>query len=214
MAKGLSLVWEILRKAVHLLSPLVIVLAYTFMLKYFSERFAILVLTAFLLAFLEFEYMRVEERSRLALIFEGFFRKHEKNTLSGAVFVIISCIICFSAFDYWVAVLALFMMSFGDIFSSLIGSVWGKTRLFRRKTIVGTLAGFTANFGFGVLILPEFLLLVLPMAVVATFSEMTTNKLDDNLTVPLFAGFVGQMIVYFYNIGLPSYDFLTLFNIS
>ena len=42
------------------------------------------------------------------------------------------------------------------------------------------------------------------MAFTATAVEVVTNKLDDNFTVPLFAGFVGQMIVYYTDITLPQ----------
>jgi len=55
--------------------------------------------------------------------------------------------------------------------------------------------------------LPGLLVVVLPMAVVATVVELFTSKLDDNLTVPLFAGFVGQMIVLFGEVRLPPVDF-------
>ena len=48
------------------------------------------------------------------------------------------------------------------------------------------------------------------MAIVASFVEVITNKLDDNLTVPLFAGFVGQMIVYYGDLVLPPIDFTFL----
>jgi hypothetical protein len=34
------------------------------------------------------------------------------------------------------------------------------------------------------------------MALVASIVELMTGKLDDNLTVPLFAGFTGQIIAY------------------
>ena len=44
------------------------------------------------------------------------------------------------------------------------------------------------------------------MAFVATLSEMLSSKIDDNLTVPLFAGFVGQMIVYVVGIELPAIE--------
>jgi len=58
-------------------------------------------------------------------------------------------------------------------------------------------AGFVANLAVGFVVLPQFFYIVVPMAVVASFVELITNKLDDNLTVPLFAGFMGQLIVYF-----------------
>ena len=203
------LIWELLRKTVHL-SGLLIVVGYTLILHFFTDRIAILATTALLLILLEIEYVRIEHRSRITAMFDGLFRRHEEDNVSGSVFMVISCIICFAAFDYWVAVVALFMTVFGDLFSALVGKTFGKTVLYNTKTYVGTLAGFVANVLVGILILPELFFLILPMAVVASFTELLTNKMDDNLTVPLFAGFAGQMFVYFFVFELPPIDFTFL----
>ena len=167
-------------------------------------------MTALLLILLEIEYIRIEHKPRITSMFDGVFRHHEKDNISGAAFLVISCIICFSAFNYWVAVLALFMTVFGDLFAALFGKVFGKTKLHNNKTVIGTSAGFAANFAVGALTIPGFLIVTLPMALVATITELLTNKLDDNLTVPLFSGFMGQMIVFYMDLDLPPIDFTFL----
>ncbi len=208
MAKS-SLFWEFVRKATHL-GGLSIVVAYTLLLNFFSAHVAILVLTALLLILLEIEYFRLEHRSRLVAAFDGMVRKHEMDHISGAGFLVISCIISFAAFDYWIATMALFMTVFGDIFAALVGKAFGKTKITKNKSYVGTLAGFAANVIVGIMILPEFLYLGISMAIVATITEVITNKLDDNLTVPLFAGFAGQMIFLYFDLALPPIDFTFL----
>jgi dolichol kinase len=209
MSNNPSIIWEFLRKGVHL-SGLLIVVAYTVILHLFSERIAILSMTAVLLVLLEIEYVRLEHKPKIAAMFDGLFRKHEQDNISGAVFLLISCIICFAAFDYWIAVVALFMTVFGDLFAALVGRAWGKTTIYNNKTLVGTLAGFAANVIVGILILPGYFYLIGAMAFVATFTELITNKMDDNLTVPLFAGFAGQMIIYFFELPLPPIEFSLL----
>ncbi|MFH1533717.1 MAG: hypothetical protein ABID64_02195 [Nitrospirota bacterium] len=204
-----SFIWELLRKTVHL-SGLLIVVGYTLILHFFSARVAILAMTAVLLILLEIEYVRLEHRSRFTAFFDCMFRKHEKDNVSSAVFLVVSCIICFAAFDYWIAVVALFMTVFGDLFAALFGRAFGKTILYNTKTYVGTIAGLLANVGVGILILPEVIYLVVIMGVVASFTELITNKMDDNLTVPMFTGFAGQMLVYVLQIDLPSIDFTYL----
>jgi len=205
------LILELLRKSIHL-SSLLIVVGYTIILNYFGHKVAVLVITALLLILLEIEYFRLEHRPKLMALFSDLFRKHEHNNMSGAVFLVISCVICFAAFDYWIAVMALFMTVFGDLAAALFGKSFGVTKIFRSKTFIGTLAGFTANMTVGIASLPEFLLLIIPMSVVATITELLTNKLDDNLTVPLSAGFMGQMIVYFFALELPpDFTFLGFF---
>lgn len=204
-----SIFWEFARKAIHL-SALLIVVGYTLLLNYTSDRVAILVMTALLIVLLKIEYWRVEYKPRLAALFNSLFREHEEDNLSGAVFMVISSIICFSAFEYWVAFLALFMAVFGDLFSALIGRAIGKIKVFNNKTLEGTLSGLIANFVVGYLILPNYIWLVVAMALASSLMEVMTNKLDDNLTVPIFAGFVGQMLVYYNDVALPPIDFTFL----
>ena len=201
-----SLIWEVLRKTIHL-SGLLIVLAYTLLLYYFSMQVAILALTALLLLQLEIEYMRLEHMPEITKMFGGMVRKHERNGLAASVFLVISCIICFSAFDYWIALVAMFMAVFGDFFAALMGRFFGKTKILKNKTIIGTLSGFAANALVGLFVLSGLPLLAIAMAFTASLVELLTGKLDDNLTVPLFAGFAGQMLVYLFNIHLPPLVF-------
>ncbi len=209
MTKKSALIWEFFRKAVHL-SSLLIVVGYTLLLNYFSDRVVILIMTALLLILLEIEHVRLEHRSSAIAFFDKLFRKKEKDHVSGAAFLVASCIIAFSAFEYWVAFIALFMTVFGDMFSAIIGRAFGKIVIYKNKTLEGSMAGLIANLVVGLLILPDFFLLIVPMAFTATVIEVVTNKLDDNFTVPLFAGFVGQMIVYYTDITLPPIDFTFL----
>lgn len=203
MARRKGLVREIARKMVHL-SGLSIVLGYTLLLNYFSQRVAILAITALLILLLEFEHIRVEHKHKLGDTLNGLFRRHERNNVSGAVFLVISCVICFAAFDYWVAVAAMFMCVFGDLSAAIFGKVFKTKKIHKNKTWPGTVAGLVANLLVGILVLPSYAVLIFPMAITASLVEFITNKLDDNLTVPLFAGFVGQMIVYYMSIPLPE----------
>ena len=200
-----SMLWEFLRKFLHL-SGLLILLTYTVLQHYFGHKVAILGLTLILLVLLQIDYWRVEHQPKVARMLEGLFREKEKDHLNGAVFFLISCVICFSAFDYWVAVLAMGVTVFGDLFSALFGKIFGESRVFenRSKTYVGTVAGLAANVAFGLWVLEELPYLALLMALVASIVELFTHKLDDNLTVPLFAGFAGQLMVYYSGYQLPE----------
>ena len=139
--------------------------------------------------------MRLDRRIGAVKFFDRIFRKHEIDHASGSLYVLISIVICFAAFNFNIAVAALLMMVFGDLFSALIGKAVGGPKLYENKTWIGTFAGFGANFIVGMLVLFDFWYIYLPMAVVATVVELFSDKLDDNLTVPLFAGAVGQLIL-------------------
>jgi len=207
MLKFGPLMFEYLRKFIHFFGGLLIVLIYTLLLNFTSAKIAIWSLTLLLLLLLEIEYVRLEHRSRIVAMFDILFRKHEKDNIAGAVFFVISCIICFAVFDYWIAVIAMFMTVFGDMAAAIVGKTFGKMRILKKKTWVGTLSCFAANSFVGMLILAPLYYVILPMAIVATVVELLTHKLDDNLTVPLFSGFLGQMIVYFMQIELPPMEF-------
>jgi len=197
---------EFLRKLIHLSGALIVVV-YTLLVNYFSQRIAILALTFLLLFLLEIEYVRLEHKPKMMKLLNPLLRKHEENNISASVFLVISCIICFSAFDYWVAASAMLMAVFGDFFAALIGRFFGKTTIYKTKTLVGTLACLMANLGVAYLILPGMHLINIPMAIVATVVELFTRKIDDNLSVPIFAGFVGQIIVFYFAIQLPVMQF-------
>lgn len=209
MGKKISLMWEFIRKIMHL-SGLLIIILHTALLNHFSDRIAIMVLTGILILLLELERIRLDHRPKLMKVVSGIFRPCETNHVSGAAFFIISTIITFSAFEYWIALVAMFMTVFGDMFAALFGRAFGKKRIYRHKTWVGTFSALFANLLVGIFFIPQFPAVYVPMAIVATLVELLTHKLDDNLTVPLFAGFVGQMIVSYTDISLPPIDFTFL----
>lgn len=209
MFKDISFSWELLRKTLHLSGFFILVL-YTVLYHLFSQQVAILALTAILLVVLKIEYIRLEHKPKLVKIFEGLFREKERDHLHAVVFFFIACIISFAAFDYWIAVLAMLMTVFGDAFAALMGKFFGVTKIYRDKSYVGSLAGFLANVLVGFFVVPTLPWLFLTMAFVASLVEMFTGKLDDDLMVPLFAGFIGQMMVYFYDWNLPPVDFSNL----
>jgi len=181
---------ELLRKCVHLLE-LPVLLGYTIVAALYGPKIGILALTVLLIILLEIEYIRLEYKLKLPLVVD-ILRRHEKDNIAGNIFFIASTIICFAAFDYPIALLAMLLTVFGDLMSALVGITVGRTRIYRRKTLEGFLAGFLTNLLVGYLVMPGEWAVFAPMALVASLVELWTGKLDDNLTVPLAAAFVGQ----------------------
>ncbi len=194
MSKVKSLKKEILRKLFHLLE-LPILLIYTFVRYFWSERVGIVVLTGIFLLLMEIEYVRLEVKPKIPS-FLDILRPHERNNITGALFFVAATIISFAAFDYGIALLALLLTVFGDFASALVGIKFGKHRIFKSKTMEGYLAGLVMNLIVGALVIGAYPSVYVTMAIVASTVELLTGKLDDNLTVPLFAGFTGQIIAY------------------
>lgn len=203
-----SLTKEIYRKFIHLLQIPVIV-GYTLIAATLTPRIGLWALTAVLLILIELEYLRLEYRPTITkkwltkLIERWILRKREKNNVVSAVFFVAGAIISFSVFDYRVALLALLFVALGDLVSALTGISWGKKKIFRKKTYLGSLCGFLMNLIVGYFVMPEFPQIFLPMAITASIVETITQKLDDNLTVPLFSGFIGQLLVLLLGLKMP-----------
>jgi len=184
-------------------------LAYTVVRFFFGGQWGMLLLTATLITLLEIEYVRLEYRLKLPKPI-NVLRGHEKDNVTSAIYFVISTIICFAAFDYQIAVMALVMTIFGDMMSALIGMRFGRTKIHKKKTLEGFGAGFLTNLLVGMLMLPgQFLVLAL-MVLTASLVELFTGKLDDNLTVPLAAGFIGQGLVVFFGLQITTFPGPTL----
>lgn len=191
-----SLLTEGIRKCIHLLAiPLVVF--YLIANYYFGEEIALLGLTSFLIALLMFEFARLERAFTLPLVVESILRKREKNNITGSIYFVLAAIIALAIFDVDIAVAALLMATLGDFVAAILGKYFGKKKIYKTKTYVGTTSCLIVNAAVGLFFLGDIFFIGLVMAVVATAIETISVKVDDNLTVPIFTGFVGQILLYF-----------------
>lgn len=186
---------EILRKSVHLVSVL-IVLIYEF----FGKEAVLWVLMLFLVTVLVLDYFRIEHGIRIPF-FHIMYRKVEADRLGGHIFFALGAISVIALFSREIAYAAILMATFGDLAAALIGKFYGKRRVFQKifknnKSIEGSASEFIVDFLIGLLILGNPIVSLL-MAFLATLTETAVNKIDDNLIVPVFAGFFGQITLTF-----------------
>ena len=191
---------EILRKLFHLYQ-LPVILGYIVLKYYFSEGMAIFALAIILMLVLELESLRLEWKVKVPDPL-GIMRKHEKSRVTGGLYMIISTIIVFSVFDFKIALVALLLTVFGDLASAIIGIRFGRHRFKNGKSWEGLIGGLIINLIVALIFLFEYPLIAVTMALVASFVELTTYKLDDNLTVPLFSAFSGHIVAYILGISL------------
>jgi len=184
---------EIRRKAIHI-TILLIILLYSILKKSASEPIALFVLVFILLFLLITEYIRLELNIEVPII-KQLIRAKEERKMHGAIYFLSATIIALAVFDFKIALAALLMTVFGDMFAALIGQMFGKTLVFRNKTITGCLAELVINLIVGFIILNN-IYIIIAMAFTATIVETFVSELDDNLLIPLFAGFVGQLIFF------------------
>lgn len=188
-----KLIFELKRKVVHLLS-LIFLIIYIAVAFLFNKKIALLSLTFILIIFLILDYYRIVKKKKIPL-FNIFWRKEEENRLGGNVYFLIGIILSFAFFDYSIALTALLMATFGDMAAALIGIRFGKHYLKKHKNKAweGIIAQFLVDLIICLFIINS-LIISLGMALVATFVETKFRHIDDNLSIPIFSGFIGEIL--------------------
>ena len=191
-----ELIHEIGRKIIHI-TILIVLAAYFFIQKTSGKQVALLFLVGLLIIFLVLEYFRLELEWKMPF-FSRFIRPKEQNRMYGVIYFLLSTIIALSVFDSKIALAALLMTTFGDMLAALVGKKYGTTLIYRNKTWAGFLAELIANLFVGFIVLKNitgYVYIILGMAFVATVVETLVDELDDNLLIPIFSGFIGQIIM-------------------
>ncbi len=201
---------ELLRKAIHLFSLSIPIIYY-----HIPKELALVLLIPLVILSLLIDLGRYVSKP-MAKIFYSWFgfllRKHEmdskKKNLSGASYVLISALVCALIFPKIIFVTAFAMLIIGDIAAALIGRRFGRHK-FLAKSLEGTLAFFffsiivvlftpkvTGNFN-------EYLFGFAAAAVGAIGENISYGWADDNLIVPLSAGFTLLALYHFFLPNLP-----------
>jgi len=151
--------------------------------------------------FLGFELLRLKAPNInrwFMFYFKPLLREKEESRLTGSSYMLISSLIAFLAFQRDVAVLALAFLAIGDAVGTIVGERIGKRKLLG-KTLEGDLACFISCVAIGLVFhyaaLNIPLLTILIGSVGATFIEAMPLPINDNLTMPLFAGLVMALML-------------------
>ncbi|MCK5449548.1 hypothetical protein KAI32_01660 [Candidatus Pacearchaeota archaeon] len=188
-----KLAFEAKRKAIHVLAVTYLGV-YWVAMKLFSHNIAMLILLSILLIFVVIDFFRINEHKKIPVI-HMLWRPKEENTLGGQVYYILGIIIALAIFDFNIAVAAILMAVFGDMAAAIFGIAFGKHWIKKLPETAweGIIAEFIVNLIIGYFILGNWII-ILPMAFMATFVETVFPHVDDNLAIPVFAGFIGQSI--------------------
>ena len=192
MKKGLG--FEIKRKVFHLTSLLYILIFYL-MNKYYNKQIALLSIIFIFIFFVSLEFFRIIQKRKIPL-FHLLFRSKEEGKLAGNIYFTLGAIIAFAVFDFRIAVAVLLMTTLGDMAAALFGIQFGKhwIKSIPHTAWEGIIAEFAVDVIIGFLILSNWWI-ILAMALTATFVETVFTHADDNLAIPIFAGFVGQVLL-------------------
>lgn len=130
-------------------------------------------------------------------------RPHESHQVPAATWYAVAILVGVIAFPQHAIELGLLVLAVGDPVASLVGKTWGKRKIYREKSVAGTLgfmgASWVVGFGFLTLIADYALMPALGISAAASFvgavAEIYSGRLDDNFTVPLAVGAVATFLL-------------------
>jgi len=133
-----------------------------------------------------------------------FMRQSELEDLTGFPFYTLGVGVTLVLYKEPIALLATLFLVFADPICSLVGVQFGKDKIFKNKSVQGSLAGFfvcifiTLLYG-QVYGLAGFKLIVFSIlaGVIGAVSEICSFKIDDNLTIPILSGLGLTALNYF-----------------
>ncbi len=179
---------ELARKAIHYNASLIPIIYYFFV----DRQIALIILGGFSAAMIFAEILRMRNplsRNLYVKIFGWMTRSHEyEGHFTGATYVFLGSFFTIFLFPKEIAVIVLLFLSVGDPTACLVGLSIGKVKIWRKKTLEGSLAfivaGFLATFW-----IPGISLWVKVIGTfVACFVELIPWKVDDNITIPIITG--------------------------
>jgi len=186
---------ELARKAIHFSS-----LAIPIGLYYLPSDLGRSVILGVALFMLTVDVVRLQVppvRTVFYFFFGRVVRDHERFNLLGSTYLLLAALICNYAFAKNVAVAGLAFLVVGDTVAALVGRRWGRIRILD-KSLEGSLAclvscllvGWLIRIGSGELSAP----MVWVGAFTATLIELLPIPLDDNMRIPLAAGFAMTLV--------------------
>lgn len=184
---------EVERKLIHLTVAVLVLAVIVVALDQIGKQATLFCLVFILIIFLIVDFLRVELGKKIPFL-HPLWRRKEENRFGGQIFFILGSIVAFSVFDLNIAIAAVLMASFGDFTAALVGR-FGKFWITKERSVEGILAELVVNLIIGFIVVGN-LQITLIMALVATLVESLVNELDDNLFIPVFAGFAGQLASY------------------
>ncbi|MEK6973742.1 MAG: hypothetical protein AABW41_00640 [Nanoarchaeota archaeon] len=184
---------ELARKALHI-SAIIILLLFIVIKKSYGKDIGLFVLMILLVISLIYEYLRLNLKLKLPL--SELTRLREKNRHTGLIYMIAGILLSLAVFDEKVAYAAILMGIFGDFIVGLLhgARIIGFAYVKKKRKFYELVIEVMVNFIVGIVVLHNVFVIAL-MALTATIVELMFDQ-EDNLAIPVFSGFVGQLLLW------------------
>ncbi len=192
MNKELRLKEELLRKSIHIGTSVIPLLYY-----YGLSKQVIIMISLFLTAgFVTADILRMNfnlARKYFLIVFSSLLRQDEQTkSLTGASWLFLGMTATFYLFSKEAAIPAVLFLTLADPVAAIAGKKYGSDYFFG-KTIEGSL-GFYLTASAIILIFTGYSWLGLGIALGATIVEFLPIGINDNILIPLFAGYILQVL--------------------
>ncbi len=124
--------------------------------------------------------------------FSWLLREGERKGFNTSIYFALSCLICALFFEKRVTVLCIALLCVGDPIAAIVGTRYGTLRILN-KSLQGSLACFVACFLVAQVLFDP--VIAFWAAVTATFFELVSSRLNDNLSIPIFTGLMVTMLL-------------------
>ena len=183
---------EIGRKILRMIVGAIIISLILFVKNNYGEKMIILLGFWLSIILILLDMLRVE--FNFFLPFEKhLIRKKEEKRINALTMGVIGGLLAFSFYRFDIAFAAIVMMLFSDPAAAIIGMKYGSIKLVKKKSLQGGATALIVNLIIGYIMLANAIIFI-PMALTATIIELVADQIDDDFTIPLFAGLVGHLI--------------------
>lgn len=174
-------------------------LAFPLIYYFTDKKLALCVLAVIIILIVAAEILRFRHPAINRGIFRYFgliLKEKEKRKISGTTLFLIASLLTIFLFQKAIAITALTFAVFGDAIAAISGTWFGRARI-KGKSLEGSLACFILCFLIGAVLvninLGINIKLVFFGALAATIMEILPIGIDDNLTMPIFAGLIMEL---------------------
>ena len=183
--------WRILARPFALLFVLIDILA--------NRRALLFVIGIIALIFIITDFVRLATKKSVSAI----FKKKEANRFSSMTLFLVSAFLTFLLFPSTIPYVSLVCITFGDFFSKVIGIRFGTVKLYKSRTLQGTLGFLGGSLMFNTLASALFAIPIFYVVVgsaVAAITELFSETIDDNFSVSIVTGGVLAALRFFLSV--------------
>ncbi|MCC7442786.1 MAG: hypothetical protein IT285_14215, partial [Bdellovibrionales bacterium] len=190
---------QLSRRGFHMMNGVIGATAYAVL---FSHQQAVYLLGTVACLIYLFEQIRInypELMTRFPGVQRAFYRAEERFKESAMIPYAIAGLLTILTFPKALALIAVYTLAIADPLSAIVGIRFGRHRVVKEKSVEGSLAFMGATFFISMFVLwassNALFSAVLGASLLISFAaaifEMLPIRLDDNLTIPIFVGFMG-----------------------